>query len=233
MMKRLCFNLFSILCVVFFVAGIAQADSYTFSGSDEGGVGSATMDFSTDINKVIVTLDNTSPIDLMGGTDGGNSPGITAFGFNLDPDTLELMTWELWAYDTDGETALIGDQNNTLPWQIQTFFEGITLEYIPTAGSDINYSLFNPEALSDPNNTLPGGINVPYFTTAVLTMNFNAAPSLNDSDPFSPFVKMVNVGVDGEGSLRLGTPVPEPATMLWLGTALFGLFMVSRKKFMK
>ncbi len=30
-----------------------------------------------------------------------------------------------------------------------------------------------------------------------------------------------------------GTPVPEPATMLWLGTALFGLFMVSRKKFMK
>ncbi|OPL15345.1 MAG: hypothetical protein AVO38_10775 [delta proteobacterium ML8_D] len=70
-----------------------------------------------------------------------------------------------------------------------------------------------------------------YYTTAILTLVFDDTPILNTEDYYSPFVRIQNVGLDGEGSLKLsGKPIPEPATVLLVGTGLIGLIGF-RKKF--
>ena len=68
-------------------------------------------------------------------------------------------------------------------------------------------------------------------------MTFDEDPMLDVTSAWSPFVRMQNVGLGGEGSLKLpGTPgvspVPEPATMLLFGTGLAGLagFRLRKKK---
>ena len=86
--------------------------------------------------------------------------------------------------------------------------------------------------ISITGNTLPGGVNDVYFTTATLTMEFSrGTPTLVAG---SPYVRMQNVGLNGDGSLKLtGTPVPEPATMLLLGVGLIGLAGFGRKRILK
>jgi hypothetical protein len=208
----------------------SQAALFTFSGSDEGGTGSATLDISITGNTLTAILNNTSPVDLDGGSDGGNSPGISIFGFDRDPDSLTLGDWML----TDSTVTTIGDQNGTLDWTmaVDKKLKGVKREYQVNNGGIADGALFNPLAVGDTNNTLPGGVNDVYFTTATLTMEFSrGTPTLVAG---SPYVRMQNVGLNGDGSLKLtGTPVPEPATMLLLGVGLIGLAGFGRKRILK
>lgn len=89
-MKKLALLMFGMVLVCA-VGSNAYALQFTFSGSDSGGTGSATMDISLSGTTVTAVLNNTSPTTLDSGS-GVNSPGITAFGFDLDPDSLVLSS---------------------------------------------------------------------------------------------------------------------------------------------
>ncbi|MBE0438001.1 MAG: PEP-CTERM sorting domain-containing protein [Methylomicrobium sp.] len=196
------------------------------------------MSFQVEGSTLTVTLNNTSSTRLDSNPDAGNAPGISGFGFNLDPDILALQSWTLEAWDkTTTDFVTIGSNTNaSLDWMMGTFLAGTTLDYLPNNGGNANGMLFNPDALTDSvaEALLPGSGDV-FFTTAILVMTFDQTPSLNDTAEFSPFVRMQNVGLGGEGSLKLpgtpgngggggpgGDPIPEPHTILLMGIGLLG-----------
>ncbi len=244
-------DLRKLVCSLAAVAGLglsataSHATLFNFGPlSDENGTGTATMDITIAGNVVTAVLDNTSPTTLDDGHTNGdgttdNAPGIVGFGFNLDPDTLSLASWSLVALESDGVTmTTIGSDAGLAgeTWEMTNFLAGISLDYLPQTTSGTSGAIYNPAMIgSSALASLPN-----YFTTATLTLTFapGSTPELNTDDEFSPFVRMQNVGVDGDGSLKLpGTPddggddggddfggqddfdgVPEPATAL-LGVA--------------
>jgi PEP-CTERM motif len=224
------------------VAAPAHAGvTYGFGGTSQGGIGSATMEFDVVGNTLTVKIDNTSPTSLIDNS-GANSPGITGFGFNLDPSTLVLGSWSLTAFTSTNVSTTIGTSAvcSGCDWSMGTFLAGVSLDYLPSTGGQIDGALFNPLATSG----LPGGQNSVFFTTATLTMTFNEVPSLNDSDVWSPFVRMQAVG--NGGSLRLpGDPdcipsaendfcgqqqIPEPSALALVSLGLLGVASLTRRR---
>ncbi len=225
-----------IIAAIMFVASAVSsfATTYNFSGIDNGGLGSATMDISISGNTLTMILKNTSPTTLVDGS-GINAPGITGFGFNLDSNN-SVTNWLLTAYASQSATTpiTIGSSINTssYKWKLGTTQAGVTMDYLNYL-KDIKGALYNPAATqglsAKPN----------YFTDAILTMTFASAPVLDPTPDAigsgltgSEYVRMQSVGKGG--SLKLtpeptSTPVPEPSTILLLCAGLGGLAFWRRK----
>ncbi|WP_289020591.1 PEP-CTERM sorting domain-containing protein [Desulfobacter postgatei] len=225
---------------------------YTFTGEDDGVTGSANMLIEISGNTLKATLNNTSEVDQDGGL---NEPGITGFGVDLTPNTLNLSSWSLEAIASDGMTVTtLGNDAGTSSYWVMTKepekFDGVMLDYLPNNESGLSEALFNPDAYG--TSGLPGGSNTVFYTEAILSMTFGEDEDIlgviENSDTvknYSPFVRMQRVGEDG--SLKLaGTPtpytpppppntgvVPEPGTMILLGFGLISLAGIGRRKIKK
>ena len=210
-------------------AAQSQATVFNFSGSDEGGTTTAMLDINITGHTVTVTVDNTSPI-LLDDLSGPNAPGIVGFGFNLNPNGLTLNNWMIEAVDVNNNLVTVGNMVGTATdWEMTSNLANISLDYLPQTTGSIKGALYNPAAMGSP--ALAAAPN--YFTTATLVLEFADSGSpltLNTDDLYSPFVRMQNVGLGGEGSVKLpGTPddgpdpgpdpntapgTPEPATAM-------------------
>jgi hypothetical protein len=219
-------------------AGVVH--TFEFSGESSGGVGSATMDltvqFDAQLDQWILTavVNNTSPTTTAGG--GLNMPGITAFGFELDP----LVAWSRWTLEGqhyDSETkelqseVLASDSTSGKRWVMDNSHLGNSVELSYIAQTDHAHfgALYNADLVAEGTPVTggpPNGAPRAYYTTATLTMWFDDQPEFSffpaggdDSVAGSPYVRMMRVGDKQEGSLRLtGTellvsdpgPIPGP-----------------------
>jgi len=227
--------------LLFLVTSSAHATLYTFAdnpddyhGTTNAPMASATMDIQVNDNDLAVDLWNTSPTKLTNSTgDFINTPGITGFGFDFQNNQIPVIEdWSLHAYNSTESKVLIGgtsfNGNTDGEWTLtDDNYDGIRVDFISNT-TDVKGALYNPEA-KDGFGAQPN-----YFTLAELSLEFDSQPTLDFTSENSPFVRMKNVGPDGEYSTKSGgTPVPEPASMLLLGSGLLGISAFCRKKFKK
>ena len=135
-MKKL---LILLACALALQFGVTEAGaiSFTFSGTDAGGTGSATMDLTLVGSELTIVLNNTSPTTTE--NDNPNIPAIVGFGFDVLNNPLPGITsWSLTADEYDGmvfsPVTLGGDPTAGLDmWEILVGgkLEGVELDYLP------------------------------------------------------------------------------------------------------
>ncbi len=227
------------------VAEAFEETNWNFSGSANGGTGSAEMTIKIDGNSLELKLDNTSPTELdTPDFTNENAPGIVGFGFNVS-GTPSVTSWELKAFDKfNAELTIGGSSVVSGDWVMGTTLpDDVQLDYLPQSDVEgVKGALYNPAAIGSPAlAALPN-----YFTQATLTMQFSTTPVLasevckgsgGGAIECTTYVRMQNVG--NGGSLKLfgeedgngnGPGVPEPSVLALSGLGLMGIGFVRRRR---
>ncbi|HEX6285145.1 MAG TPA: cistern family PEP-CTERM protein [Pyrinomonadaceae bacterium] len=204
------------------VSATAHADTITVVGVDSGNFSTATVvcEFNAQTNTFTFTITNTSHI-----TQPGSTSTITGIGFDLPP---------LGNASASGLNGFTGMQAPSLSSNF--VFSDADLGNVPhgfnTAVLDFgfltgNSGNFNSGSVND--GLLPG-------ESASFTVSGAAFAGFTETEICNAiFVRFQNVPAEGgSGGSDVGTPgteIPEPSTMLLLGTALVGLGGVVRRRF--
>jgi hypothetical protein len=212
---RLIFSVVALLVIA--SAGLtARADTITIVGAGSGQSSTATIvcDFNSQTNTLTFTITNTSAI-----TSPGSTSTITGIGFDLPPGGNASAS---------GLNGFTGMQAPSLSANF-TFSDGD----VGNVPEGFNTTVLDFAFITGPSGTFSGGsINdgllpgesASFTVSGAAFSGFTAEQICN-----AVFVRFQSVpGVSSD----VGTPtsVPEPSTILLLGSALVGLGGVGRRK---
>lgn len=216
--RRLLITL-SAVSLLAFVSATAQADTITIVGVDSMQASTATVvcEFNAQTNTLTFTITNTSHITFPGSTST-----ITAIGFDLPP---------IGNSSSSGLNGFTGMQAPSLGSSFS--FSDAALGNVPhgfgsTAVLDFAFITGNSGQFlaGQVNLGLAPGESASFTVSGAAFAGFTEEQICN-----AIFVRFQAVGTDGEDS-DVGVPseIPEPSTMILLGTALIGLGGVVRRR---
>jgi len=214
--------LFSIAALLVFAASASvRADTITVAGVNSGQAATATVvcEFNAQTNTFTFTITNTSAI-----TQPGSTSTITGIGYDLPP---------LGNASASGLNGFTGSQAPSLSsnfdfsdadlGNVPAGFDNVVLDFGFTTGASGN---FNGGSVND--GLLPG-------ESASFTVSGAAFTGFTESQICNAiFVRFQNVPAPFGSDVGVvgtpGNPVPEPSSILLLGSALMGLGGYARRK---